>query len=270
MPITRVYDTKTWLAVIEFQKVAFPRFMEEWDGRVGRKTIAEMDNWLYRPRPLIMDPPETKGILVFIGGWTDEQHGGGGEDISMQSIGDVGYLMFGPMKSMQDPPKRIFEGYSGSLTNERGPNLAIDFITRNYNPRCKLVMYGFSAGGKQVLDLRRKIEHRNTVRPDEGNSLIKVDVLVTVDAAARKVTLGVNREVAGCVVLNRNYYQQVQGNLSNGAPNSVQTSAVTGRTPIRQPIDMTATMRAINIHAHREIEKASLSFAWADIRAALG
>jgi hypothetical protein len=27
----------------------------------------------------------------------------------MQNAGDVGYLMFGPMKSMQDPPKPIFK-----------------------------------------------------------------------------------------------------------------------------------------------------------------
>jgi hypothetical protein len=60
------------------------------------------------------------------------------------------------------------------LTNERGPNLALDFIKRNYNPRCKLVMYGFSAGGKQVLDLCRKIEQRNIIRPEDGSPPIKV------------------------------------------------------------------------------------------------
>jgi hypothetical protein len=66
----------------------------------------------------------------------------------------------------------------------------------------KLVIFGYSAGGWNALDLCRQLE----VRPDVGQNLV-VDLLVTVDAAGKGENDKIDRHVARCVAANVNFYQ---------------------------------------------------------------
>ena len=41
-----IFGNETYQAVVAFQKMAFPKDARQWDGRVGKLTIAEMDKRL--------------------------------------------------------------------------------------------------------------------------------------------------------------------------------------------------------------------------------
>ena len=47
-----VFGNETFNAVVAFQKKVFPGQWSEWDGRVGQKTLAKMDEMLPRATPV--------------------------------------------------------------------------------------------------------------------------------------------------------------------------------------------------------------------------
>lgn len=63
----------------------------------------------------------------------------------------------------------------------------------------------YSAGGMNALDLCRRFDKHNSAGPQQKQ--LKVDLLLTVDAAARDLSSTIHRKVGDCVVRNVNYYQ---------------------------------------------------------------
>ena len=68
---------------------------------------------------------------------------------------------------------------------------------RTANPDAKLSLVGYSYGGVAVMDLARALEKKD----------IKVDLLITLDAADGNNSSNINRTVPSNVVRNVNYYQ---------------------------------------------------------------
>jgi hypothetical protein len=128
----------------------------------------------------------------------------------------------------------IRRGWFGSIKNIRGIDDAFNLMTRNeqYDPDySRLVIYGHSAGGANILDLCRRFDTHNAAvdaavaasRENPGRK-VTVDLLVTVDAAAREQTDKIDRTVGRCVKRNVNYWQNSGWaarilSWSRGAPN---------------------------------------------------
>lgn len=72
---------------------------------------------------------------------------------------------------------------------------ASDFIARNHDSHGKLIIYGFSAGGINSLDLCRFLNQQGQ----------KTTMLITVDVSGRGET--VDRHVPSNVLRTRNYFQ---------------------------------------------------------------
>lgn len=224
------YGNETYQAVLEFQRRAFPGDFREHDGRVGPKTLDEMDKALSRGKPVVIDPNDVvkpvTDILMFFTGFNDRS---GGEDLNEGS----GSFQFNDLKAVRRQGVRtLHKGFVGSLRDDAGPTRALQFIDKEFNGG-KLILYGFSAGAKQLLELCVRLERRNQFRKEEGRPLIAVDLLVTNDAAGRENNGLVLRVVAGCVKRNLNLFQtKAAPSGSRGAANSSEESRLTGRRPV--------------------------------------
>lgn len=108
----------------------------------------------------------------------------------------------------------------GSVLGDLGVRNAFRKLTgaMGYVPGVsRLIIYGYSAGGKNALELCREFDKSN-IGSDPPN--IIVDLLVTVDAAAWDKSDTVDRQLGKCVKQNVNYFQEAGGmSGSHGAPN---------------------------------------------------
>lgn len=107
---------------------------------------------------------------------------------------------------------RINKGWYGSIVMQRGINAASDFMNqcKEYVPgESKLIIYGYSAGGYNALTLCRLFDEYNR---SSGDFLTPknfvVDLLITIDAAARALTSRIDRTVGDCVKRNVNHYER--------------------------------------------------------------
>ncbi len=97
---------------------------------------------------------------------------------------------------LPDNQKTALHGFGGSLNNKQlGVATATALLATEFDARGKLIIYGYSAGGINALDMCRFL---NTVGQ-------KVHLLVTVDVSGRGEK--VDRSVPPNVVFNRNYFQ---------------------------------------------------------------
>ena len=171
-----------------------------------------------------------KDILIFfsgVQGKTNEQDmAEGGKEVGDNEQGIFEEMKKIPKRSGRD---RIDKGWYGSIILLKGTNAAYDFVTHcaDYIPNdTRLVIYGYSAGGYNALTLCRHFDAYNKgnagrLAPTE----IAVDLLVTVDAAARGLTSTIDRKVGDCVKRNVNYYEKtvILGDIlgrSEGGPNT--------------------------------------------------
>lgn len=126
-------------------------------------------------------------------------------------------------------PPAIAKGWYGSIDGKtKTVNAAANYIANapEYVPgKSKLIIYGYSAGGMNALLLTQSIDALNKSRA--ANAKIEVNLLITVDAAARQYTASVNRTCGECVRRNINYYQKTwvstkwNGDVrSEGGPNT--------------------------------------------------
>lgn len=159
-------------------------------------------------------------------------------------VGENEQGMFEEMKKIapRSGHPRIERGWYGSIVSiEKVVEEAFQFVItcqQYLPPESKLIIYGYSAGGYDALSLCRRFDEYNSYDRRSQEALVRhynpavtnpvakivVDLLVTIDAAARKLTPLVNRKVADCVVRNVNHYQYAFfGELlgrSEGGPNS--------------------------------------------------
>lgn len=107
-------------------------------------------------------------------------------------------------------PPAMAKGWFGSIEGkDKTVKAAKAFLSSvpEYVPgKSKLIIYGYSAGGMNALMLTRSIDEINQSRAS-GNK-IDVNLLITVDAAARAQTPLINRNCGDCVRRNLNYYQK--------------------------------------------------------------
>jgi hypothetical protein len=169
-------------------------------------------------------------VLLFLSGvqgQTDD------EDITAAEgqevpIGEGGQGMFNDLIAIvsRSQTKAVKKGFYGSIARSLTVvNRATQFIQAcdEYTPPdSKLIIYGYSAGAANALDLCRYFDSwynswetrekeawaRNYGRKTPAFDKVIVDLLITVDAAARGGTANINRTVADCVQRNENYFQK--------------------------------------------------------------
>ncbi|OGU56795.1 MAG: hypothetical protein A2X64_07450 [Ignavibacteria bacterium GWF2_33_9] len=87
---------------------------------------------------------------------------------------------------------------------------AISFVKQNWSEGENIIIYGYSAGGVAAMNLCKELEKDN----------LKVNLLITVDAAFSIFSPIISREVSENVELNLNFYQTTLSKiLSRGDAN---------------------------------------------------
>jgi hypothetical protein len=117
--------------------------------------------------------------------------------------------------------------WTGSIYSDRGVLDARDRLLaegRGESPRyvpgvSRLIIYGYSAGGKNALELCREFD-KNNANPAKPFD-VTVDLLATVDAAAWDDSDTIPRDLGKCVKRNVNYYQR--DNKRSGSRGNVNT-----------------------------------------------
>ena len=219
--VTGVYDEQTKTAVVLYKR---PRNLlqpgqVDPDPIVGRRTIKSLDDELMNPKPRVIPVEVTpRDTLVFISGVVDDG-GFGGKELD-PADGGPQFQDFAQVPSRPGFGKRV-KGFGGSLVNSVGVVAAVNFIEQGLEKGSKVILYGYSAGAKQLLEVCERLNGRNTARRDDNQQPIRVDLLVTNDVAAKEKTATMRRVVAACVTKNLNMFQQLSApNGSHGGPNS--------------------------------------------------
>ena len=201
------YGPTTAAAVSAFKrKRQILNFQGKIDDIVGKKTIAALDSEMLAKEKggggggggglnfKIVDPLTRNRIthtLIYFSGVADDL-GLGGLPILRSDNQEV----FNDMLDLDVSPQlKDVKGFGGSLNNKLLGVAAAAAMTAIRDPRGQLIIYGYSAGGINSLDLCRRLNGFGA----------KVDLLVTVDVSGRGEQ--VNRTVPPNVLLNRNYFQ---------------------------------------------------------------
>lgn len=217
------YGLETEAAVKAFQKdVAFPGRPGEWDGVLGKNTLGALDGLLPLnsdgPPPNIITGP--KDVLIYISGKADDV-GFGGKELAAKDSTEFADLV-------TIPPRPGFalirRGFGGSLVNADGITETIATIITSHQPGNggRIILYGYSAGAKQLMEACFALDARNTF-PNFAfltKMFFFVDLLITIDAAGGAGTFLQPRIVAGCVRKNVNFFQtSTSKGGSFGGPN---------------------------------------------------
>jgi hypothetical protein len=121
--------------------------------------------------------------------------------------------------------------WQGALVGRQLIEQAFTFVRENFNPRGKLIVYGYSAGGMNALEFAREFERRARVFdggelvPTQSNETLDsgedvvIDLLITIDAY-RPGVRPQHRRVPRNVQRSINIYQQYaqMGTQSAGGP----------------------------------------------------
>ena len=223
------YGPATAAAVRAFKtKRRILNFAGQIDEIVGKKTMAALDSEMLAKEGKggggsrgrlgfgVVDPLTRDRIthtLIYFGGVAD-RFGLGGLPIVRADQQEV----FNDMLDLNVLPElRTVNGFGGSLINKQLGVGVASAITATRDPRGLLIIYGYSAGGINSLDLCRRLNLFGA----------KVDLLVTVDVSGQGEQ--VDRTVPPNVILNRNYFQTDTSILSTKA---VGGRAIGGRSVI--------------------------------------
>ena len=205
------YGPATAAAVVAFKrKRGILNVQGKIDDIVGKKTMAALDTeMLVKERangggavPGVnrrgIVAPVSKNVrhtLVYFSGNADDRNLGG---IPLLPNADEVFSDMGKFRAVNaDEP--LLVGFHGSLRNKQLGVAAAQAIIATHDRRAKLIIYGFSAGGINGLDLCRALA-ANPLTVD-----VVVNLLVTVDVAGAGEA--VDRSVPSNVGLNRNYFQ---------------------------------------------------------------
>ncbi len=210
------YGQATAAAVSAFkQKRNILNFKGQIDEIVGKQTIAALDAGMLANENngggrsagpasaaggLLLgfgideDLTSVRHNLIYFSGDVDGFGNGG-----VLLTGNHGQEVLTDMEGLTAPnsdQKPIVRGFGGSLKNkQKGVTTAAALLAVEHDASAKLIIYGYSAGGINSLDLCRILNPVGTT----------VDLLVTVDVSGRGEV--VNRVVPPNVRLNRNYFQ---------------------------------------------------------------
>jgi hypothetical protein len=201
-----------------------------------------------------------RDLFVIIGGWAQEDAVSSDADPSLpptpaySASGDLLKRVQGTELTLPSGHTKLAKGLKGRML-DTDVDAAFEFISNNYDPRGKLIVAGHSMGGAAAHRLCRKIDKDGpfwdpyfpglttsgvsavgapkasgvTILPSPAiggvsrpNPRVRVDLLVTVDAARGNISDSLDRSVGRCVRTNLNYYQTTKKNIekSCGGPNS--------------------------------------------------
>jgi hypothetical protein len=101
-------------------------------------------------------------------------------------------------------------GLNPLLITDKGVDGAINDIVGTSVPLSKVIVYGYSLGGTDALDLSRRL------------TVERIRLLITVDATVPFTSDDVNRRVGPSVVKNLNFFQTHKHSItgSRGGPNT--------------------------------------------------
>jgi hypothetical protein len=225
---TQFYGNMTAKIVQNYKNNHTPKILQPWqssaDNVVGKQTIRFLDDDMaaLEGRPPVPEKKATD-IFIFFSGVQDGPPAG--EPLGNDALGH-GFLMRPIMQSFAlSRPNGKFLAIGGALTSDResaGIRLATRFLRDNVSdPPGKHVIYGFSAGGTNSLNLSLDIDKLNALRAPDSPKL-RIDMLVTIDASTRTTSSVSNpKTVGGCVKRSANYFQQEirpQGDGVGGSP----------------------------------------------------
>lgn len=230
---TGVFTEALLWSIIRFQQKAFPGQIMKHDGRVGRETLDKMQEALGAgddPLPQdilngllpLNDAPAD--LLVFITGFADDGldakgHPLGGQAFFNPTEGGPQCAEFAGVK--RGNRRTRFLGVFGSLATGIGIDRAVQFITRERDKDSKILLYGYSAGAENLLKVSQRIDGFNSGKAEADR--VRIDLLITNDAAAKSSTIFIERKVGDCVARNLNLFQTETGLNplgSKGGPNS--------------------------------------------------
>jgi hypothetical protein len=218
------YGPATAAAVAAFKrKRSILNFQGKIDDIVGIKTMAALDSEMLKKerggggavpggnRRGFVEPVNRnkRHLLVYFSGVADDRNLGG---VPLPPGADEVFTDMGNLTTVNSD--KLVIGFGGSLKNKQvGVAAALAIIATQHDRRGKLIIYGFSAGGINSLDLCRAL-NSNPLTVD-----VAVNLLVTVDVAGAGEV--VDRSVPNNVGLNRNYFQTTPSlRGSKGGPNS--------------------------------------------------
>jgi hypothetical protein len=271
----QLYGPVTARLVTIYKDKHVPRILQPWqtfpDDVVGKKTISFLDDDMTPVNPKGQRPPGPPSeLFIFMSGVQDNDNAGG--PLPRDAEGH-GFLMLPRMRAIAaSRPTGRFLALGGALTVSRqvlAINIALSFILSNRtNPAGKLIVYGFSAGGTNALNLTREIDSKNSVRGSAPK--IIVDLLITVDASTRNNTIFNPKAFGGCVRLNKNYFQDAVRPQMDGVGGSPHTPLADAEgkqgAVVNRLISAMEMMPMLPGEAHRKIESHTLNMAEGDIR----
>jgi hypothetical protein len=235
-------------------------------------------------------PGPVRDLVIIFGGWGS---GAAGEQLRPVPGRPTGTSeLLESVRALGDPPlgKLDITAFEGALMNAKGVQQAEAFIRSLFHPLGRLVIYGYSAGGLDAISLawriwqgpsyydfatRRLVTGYRAASPDLG--IVRVDLLVTVDAASGPTSSVVFRNIPPGVRKNINYYQTnpagrptgggtASGARSHGGP----ANAVDSTATIVENHDLTARYAANPGQAHGLIDNDTNEDVLQAIRGTLG
>ena len=236
------------------------------DNVVGRQTISFLDDDMAALEgiPPAPEPKPATNIFIFFSGVQDGPSAGA--ELDDTAVGH-GFLMRPEMKTIAKNKNGKFLAIGGGLRRdqeESGIARAFKFLRDNMStPPGKHIVYGFSAGGTNSLNLALRIDEFNKNKPKDAAKL-RIDKLVTVDASTKNdSTVRKTTIVGGCVRRCANFFQQEARPQSDGVGGSFLSAGKDsdGESPSISPnrrLDDRALGRPLPGAAHREIERVTL------------
>lgn len=221
-------------------------------------------------------------VIVIFGGWGQVD---GGTPLQRTPVTGTTQL-WERLEALPPTPghRRHIGAWNGSLRDSTGVDNAFRFIRQHFHPLGRLVICGYSAGGFDGMRLTSHISmayrfyevgSKTFVReifrmpgPDaEIFGFVRVDLLITVDAAQGPLSGVASRRVFPAARRNLNYYQTSGSGVgSHGGPNVAVDSNAT------EVINFDMTNRyARNPEAgHGQIDNDTIGSIVDEVQAALG
>lgn len=240
-----VYGPATAAAVSTFkQKRQILNAQGKIDNIVGKKTIAALDGEMVAiekgggrvgsssagtRRGIVGTGAITHTLIYFSGQSRDATRQGVELVKDDPALGDMREDTQEAMEGIEvSPAQTVVRGFGGSnsfILGGAGVGRAAAVIATR-DPRGKLIIYGFSAGGINALQLCRALQLGGLLELGQQQG-IKVDLLVTVDVSnGSPDSLDVDPVVPGNVTLNRNYFQKtnfVTHSINGTGPRGIRT-----------------------------------------------